>query len=252
MGTNQTILRMQHTSLQFSDGPKQQEADVAKIFRRGRGQGFPIKTGTESGPETATHELLKHYAKKHNHRIHFARGNWIAVDRAIIQPKSVLVGSLFVEDTKNVVGPGHDSVAATMTFRHIRSGVGRIGIAAAHYPTKGRRPGDPNYQVNIRYAKRINNWMRTLHRRGTLPFVSGDFNMPDQELDWDFGLGFTSLGDHLQKWPGTGHGPIDGMACYDESKRVMPRSLNVLNDKEMFMHSDHFVYRGAWIVKHKS
>ncbi len=241
-------LKTQHTSLQYSDSPAQQEHDVKALFEKGKL--FPIKTGTESGPETAYYELLKHYAKKHNHALHIVRENWVAVDRAIIKPGSVHKGEVFVASNDDVVGHMHDRILTTLSFTHRDTRFGRIAQGAAHYPRRGAKPGQPNYDINVLYAKRIHSWMKAANGRGTLSFVNGDFNMLDNKTDWDFGKGFTSMGDELKKNPNTGHGSIDGFASYDKDSRVKAKKLEVLNDKKMFMNTDHYVVRGWWTVRY--
>ena len=95
-----TKLRTQHSSLQFSDSHKQQKADIRDLFAKG--QQYPIKTGTEAGLDRTGGNMNRHYllqyADEFNHVLHFARDNWVAVDRAIIVPGSVDRGSEFVVD----------------------------------------------------------------------------------------------------------------------------------------------------------
>lgn len=249
-----TALKMQHTSLQFSDSPKQQEFDIRLVFTDAIE--FPIKTGTEAGPDKPGHnanrDLLVEYAEKHNHVLHFARDNWVAVDRDIIKKGSVERGEVFVVDGDKTKGPGHDSVMATVAFDHVDEGVGRIHQGAVHYPTKGRTPHDPNWKWNRLYAQRIEEWMREEGRGRDLAFLNGDFNMVDnrESQDWAFGGPFTSMADELKAWETSGHGPIDGFCSYDKDGRVEARRFNVLNDQEEFRFSDHYVCRGVWTVKH--
>jgi hypothetical protein len=249
---SQTRLRMQHHSLQFSDTPRQQEHDIKLLFKEGLM--FPIKTGTEAGLDRTggnmNRPLLEEYAEKFDHVIHFARDNWIAVDRAIIQPGSLERGQVFVLDKDETKGRGHDSVMATLAFDHVIEEVGRINQGAVHYPTQGREKGDPNWDENREYAEAISKWMDDMARGRGLAFVNGDFNMPDPKTDWAFNGLFTSMADELRAWEGTGHGPIDGFASYDRDGRVMALKFEVLDDRESFRFSDHYVCRGTWSIKH--
>lgn len=255
MSTSST-LKFQHSSLQFSDNAQQQEQDIRDLFRLG--EDFPIKTGTEAGPDAVSHNanrrLLQQYAAEANHRLTFWRDNWIAVDKAIIKPKSVVLGSVFVADNDETKGRGHDSGFVTMAFEHIEPGVGEINLAACHLPTQGRDPRDPNYDINARYSDYLGRWARKAAKGSALAFVIGDYNRPDTK-DRNFLIGdqhLTSAPDEVGgPWQNTGHGPIDGMMSYDGDGRVKAKWVNVLTDKEFFQHSDHLVVRAAYDVRHK-
>lgn len=248
-----TLLRMQHSSLQFNDTPRQQEQDIRDLFEKG--QQFPIKTGTEAGPDAPSHNLnrtfLINYAKKHHHALHFARDNWIAVDRTIIKRGSLVRGSLFIADNDETVGPGHDMVLCTVEFDYFDPRVGHLAIGAIHGATKGDDPGEPNLHINRRMSRMCSRWMAKAGAGKDLAFLNGDFNINDIRHDMDLGVGnFTSMGDELRRHPNTGHGPIDALCSYDGDRRVSAHSLNVLDDRKFFQYSDHFVVRGAWAIRH--
>ena len=245
-----SVLKVQHTSLQFSDSPEQQKHDVRRLFATGKN--FPIKTGTEGGSDNANYDWLKYFAKEHNHAFHVVRGNWIAIDRAIVEPKSLDRDQQFVMKNDFVVGRMHDRILATVEFDHRDPRLGHIAVGCAHYPTKGRLPDDPNNDVNEEYADVIAKWMKESAKGSGIAFVHGDFNMLDNKKrqDWSFGENWTSMADELKAWQNTGHGPIDGFASYDNDGRVSARSFRVLDDSELKMFTDHYVVRGAWNVKH--
>jgi hypothetical protein len=247
----QSLLRVQHSSLQFSDGSRQQGHDIEKLFRTG--EDYHIKTGTEAGPEDGNdnREHLIEAAQDYKHRIHFTEGNWVAVDREIIQPGSVKVGGVLIASQNEMRTKGRARVMATFAFTHKDDRFGRIAQAAAHYATRGARKGDPNYHINVRYSNRIESWMRRAGSKKAMAFVNGDFNMPDAVLDWAHGNDFTSMGDELKRHPNTGHGAIDGMCSFDQDRRVQANSLRVLSDAEMRLFMDHFVVRGSWAIRHK-
>lgn len=245
-----TLLRMQHASLQFSDNPNQQRRDIHDLFKAG--EDFPIKTGTEAGVDAAgrnkNREFLKEFAQKFGHQIQFAADNWVAVDRDIIVPGSLIRQSVFIVSNDDMVGNGHDRVMPTMEFDHVDKVVGHLSVGGVHYPVKGARPGDPNYDLNKIMAEKIAQWMKAQGRGSNLAFVNGDFNMPDRTTDWALGENFTSMADELQAWQNTGHGPIDGFCSYDNDRRVEAKRFNVLDDHEFFQFSDHFVCRGTWEI----
>lgn len=250
MTRSSSVLKTQHTSMQYSDSRDQIFEDVEKLFAKGKL--FPIKTGTEGGMDNPNYEALRKFAKEYNHVLHVVRDNWIAVDKRIIKPGTVKKNEVFVAPTERVFGRGHDSVFATLAFTHADPRIGRISQAAVHYPVKGATPDDPNYEINKLYAKRIAEWMRLASRGVALSFVNGDFNMADSmaKRDWAFGEKFTSMADELEAWKNTGHGPIDGFASYDRDTRVSAKKFEVLDDKKFHMHSDHFVCRGTWDIRH--
>lgn len=248
----QTLLRMQHSSLQFSDSAEQQEMDISDLF--GMGQQFPIKTGTEAGPDAPSHNmnrtLLVKYAKKHDHALHFARDNWIAVDRAIIEKGSLERGDLFIADKDETWGRGHDMVLCTVEFDHVDPNIGHVAVGAIHGALRGDDPGETNLDINRRMSRMISRWMARTGQGKDLSFVNGDFNINDLRRDMDLGVGnFTSMADELGKHPNTGHGPIDDFCSYDRDGRVKAEWRNVLGDKEFFQHSDHYVVRGAWAIR---
>jgi hypothetical protein len=246
-----SLLRVQHTSLQFSDNPRQQRHDVSTLFTEGERN--PLKTGTEAGGigDNKLKDLLIEYAEKHNHVLNFAADTWVAVDRAIIKPRSVEKGDLFLASNDDMVGHGQDRKMAWIEFDHVDNEIGRISQGSVHYATRGRKPGEPNFDINKKCATKIHKWMVEHGKGSALAFVNGDFNMPDRTLDWSLGGNFTSMADELKAWQMTGHGPIDGFASYDHDGRVAAKRFVVLDDKELMMFSDHYYCLGAWEVTHK-
>lgn len=247
--SNYTALRHQHTSMQFSDNFAQKEEDVKKLFAQG--QQFPIKSGTESG-DPGLFELIAFHAKKNNHLLSRAEGNWVAVDRDIIRKRSSRRGEVFINSARNLVGRQRDRVFPWIQFTHVKPGVGRIAVASFHYSTHGKLPNDPNWDANRKYAHDIAEWMREMAKGTNIALGSGDFNMIDnmKTQDWAFGENFTSMADELGRHPNTGHGPIDGLVSWDADKRVRAKKLVVLNDNKMHMNFDHFVVRGTWSIRH--
>lgn len=243
-----SVLKHQHTSLQFSDTHRQQSTDIEKLFSKGKA--FPVKTGTESGPETGNHDLLIEAAKDFGHVIQFSREVWVAVDRSIIKKGSVQKGEVFVIKNDELQGRMHDRTLAYVSFTHQDPRLGRFTFGSAHYATKGSVIGDPNLSANQLYAKKIAEWMRQKGKNSALVFAAGDFNMNDARLDWAFGQDFTSMADQLGQHPNTGHGPIDGFIKFDKDGRASAKKLEVLDDTEMHMFTDHFVVRGTWNIRH--
>lgn len=244
-----TALRHQHTSMQFTDDRDQKEADVKKLFDDG--QSYPIKSGTESG-DPGLFGLIAHYAKKNDHLLARAEGNWVAVDRSIIKKRTAHRGEVFVKKSSELVGRQRDRVFPWVQFTHVKPGVGRIAVAGFHYSTHGKLPNDPNWAANRYYARQIADWMREIAKGSDIALGAGDFNMLDnmKNQDWAFGQNFTSMADELGKHPNTGHGPIDGLVSWDADRRVSAKKLIVLGDDKLPMNFDHFVVRGTWSIRH--
>ena len=249
---SRSVLRMQHSSLQFSDSDRQQHHDVQKIFKKG--YRFPIKTGTEAvagaGDGNRNREFLKKFAEEHNHVISFATDTWVAVDRRIIKPMTVSRDSVFLADNDEMVGRGANRAMATISFTHKNEKLGRFHVGSVHYPLKGARPGDPNYELNKKVAAKIGDWLRDNARGSDIGLLGGDFNLNDRLYDWSYDGNFTSLADQLGVWKNTGHGPIDGFASYNRDRRISPKAMKVFPDKTFFLHSDHYLCRGFWYVEH--
>jgi hypothetical protein len=241
---------MQHTSLQFSDNADQQEHDIRALFEEG--EAFPIKTGTEAGKESGpshNYDLLQEYADRYNHVLNIGGDSWVAVDKDIIVPRSVVKEDIFLVSNDDMVGHGHNRVMPTISFEHVKPGVGRIHQGSVHYPTQGAQPGDPNHDLNRICAERISKWLAKVAVGADLGFVNGDFNMPDPQTDWALGGNFTSMADELKAWQNSGHGPIDGFCSYDRDGRVTAKRFVVLDDREFKLFSDHFMCRGTWTIR---
>jgi hypothetical protein len=245
-----SVLKHQHTSLQFSDTKEQQLHDAHAVFAKGKA--FPIKTGTESAGETHLHDGLIAAAKEFGHAIHFSRGNWVAVDKSIVKPGTLKKGEVFVVSNDTLVGHQHDRTFPWVRFTHADERLGRISVAGFHYSTKGRETWDPNNDTNKMYARKIAEWMRDSARGTAIALGAGDFNMIDtlERQDWAFGGPFTSMADELGAHQNTGHGPIDGFVSFDKDGRVKPKKFQVLRDDELKLYSDHFVCRGTWTIRH--
>jgi hypothetical protein len=247
---NNSLLRMQHSSLQYSDPARQQRTDIRDLFKLG--ENFPIKTGTEAGRDAAglnqNREFLQKSAEEYDHVLHISVANWIAVDRRIIKKGTLERDAIFIIDNDKLVGKMHNRTMPTLSWTHVDPTIGELSVGAAHYATRGAVRGDPNYQANLLYANKIANWMVNAGRGRKKVFVNGDFNMNDRHLDWAFGRNFTSMADELKAWENTGHGPIDGFCSYDKDQLVKAQRFNVLSDKEFPQFSDHKVIRGVWEV----
>jgi hypothetical protein len=267
------LVKAMHASLQFSDTPKQQEEDIRDLFERAKTRDVWWVTGTEAGPGAEpTGELLLRLGKAAGYQVwvpseHKGVGNatdsWVAVDSERVKKGSWktgfepgIPGSKALYTAQGLPGDalprwGPKGVV-WVSFENVDIGV--VGVAAAHYLTKGRSPkGQPikgvdHYEWNKTLAAEIGDWAREHGKGKGLAFYGGDQNIVDRTDDTFFGQPLTSAWDELKKWENTGHGNIDVIASYDGDSRVSAQAVRALDDKEFFQHGDHFVVEAEFKV----
>lgn len=239
------IVTFQHTSMQFSDTDSQMARDVERIFGRGR----QVLTGTEAGGEKAKPlpDLLREAAEDIGYHYHQAKGEWIAVSRELTKKRSrVTRGYVPVLESHEGLGKHTDRGIAWMSFN--TDNLGKITIGAGHYLTHGRKPGDPNWTLNQRYADAIGEWARDKGRGQDLVFYGGDQNIPDRTEDTFFGSPLTSAWDEIGRYENTGHGNIDLVASYDRDGRVEAKGIRALDDRELHLFTDHFLVEAEYKI----
>lgn len=274
------VVKAMHASLQFSDTPAQQTQDITDLFERAKKRGVWFITGTEAGPGAEpTSDLLASIGKAAGYRVWvpsnmkkgslgggWATDSWVAVDADRIKKGSWDTGyEPAIPGSKELYKrAGVDAEYPKWGPKGVvwasfeNADIGRVGVAAAHYLTKGRSPkGQPiqgvdHYEWNKVLAAEIGDWGREHGKGSRLAFYGGDQNILDRTDDTFFGQPFTSAWDELHKWENTGHGGIDVIASWDEDGRVKALRVRALDDKEFFQHSDHFVVEAEFRVDRKS
>jgi GH25 family lysozyme M1 (1,4-beta-N-acetylmuramidase) len=240
---NFTNLKVGHFSLQYKDTKAQKSHDADKVFALD----LDLVTGTEAGQRELRVEL-REAARREGYFIHFGRGDaWVAVKKDLVKGP-IETGDEWVMSSKEGVGKHSHRTVPWISFDTDK--LGRITLASGHYLTKGRRPGDPNYLLNVRYARIIGDLADRKSAGNALFFYGGDQNIVDRTDDTFFGEGLTSLQDELKQWEGTGHGNIDVFATVDRDGRVTAISVEVLRDSEFPLFTDHFGVRGRVKVEH--
>lgn len=238
-------ITFQHTPMQFSDTPAEQQADAEQIFKRARQAGKAHLSGTETAPGTAVYEAVKAAAKKYGYRLHVARSVWVAIDEQKIKKGTrVQVGYEQVIESHEGTGKHTDRGIVWITYTHAILGT-KVTHGCAHYLTNGRKPGQPNFVLNQRLAAAIGDWARDKGKKGAIVTYAGDQNIVDRTEDTFFGSPLTSLWDELKKYEDTGHGNIDVIATYDGDGRVTATSIDAKTDKEFRLAADHFLLDGA-------
>jgi hypothetical protein len=275
--TDFVVVKAMHASLQFSDTPKQQTEDITDLFERAKKRGVWFITGTEAGPGAEpTSDLLASVGKAAGYHVWvpsnmkkgslgggWATDSWVAVDSDRIKRGSwdkgyepAIPGSkeLYRRAGVDAEYPRWGPKGVVwVSFENVD--IGRVGVAAAHYLTKGRSPkGQPiqgvdHYEWNKTLAAEIGDWGREHGKGSALAFYGGDQNIVDRTDDTFFGQPFTSAWDELNKYENTGHGNIDVIASWDADGRVEALRTRALDDKEFFQHSDHFVVEAEFKVR---
>jgi len=267
------IVKAMHASLQFSDTPKQQEQDITDLFERAKKRGTWFITGTEAGPGAdPTGQLLLRVGKAMGYRVWVpsegeGQGRttdcWVAVDSKRIKGSFktgydfAIPGSaaLYKKQGRpeNTLPKWGQKGVVWVSFQN--ADIGLVGVAAAHYLTKGRSPkGQPikgidHFKWNQKLAKEIGDWAREHGKGSALAFYGGDQNIPDRTDDTFMGQPLTSAWDELGKWESTGHGTIDVIASYNGDGRVAAQAARSLDDKEFPQHGDHYVIEAEFKVR---
>lgn len=239
-----SVLTYQHTSMQYSDSPEQIEADVERIFKRGK----QFLSGTESA-DAPLPDLLLHAASRHDYFLHQVNSVWVAVKKNLVDnPGKMRTGYVPAIQSFEGAGKHGDRGIVWLSFPH--DDLGRITHGCSHYLTRGRRPGDPNYNLNKRLANAIGDWAREKGDGDAIVTYAGDQNIPDRTEDTFFGSPLTSFWDELGRYENTGHGSIDVIASYDRDGRVEAKDIRALDDTEYPLNIDHFLVEGKATVRH--
>lgn len=242
-----------HVSMQFSDSKRQKESDARAIFDRATRRKVHWITGTEAG-EKDLRDALKNEATAHSYRFVEFKSNWVAVARGVVQKGSWNTETFTIVDNDLTVGAGHDTGLLVAHFTY--PPVGAITVMCSHYPRFGRPDAkDPQYRANLKYNKQTADFIgaraKEYGKGRALVFYGGDQNIPDAHSDTFLGNPLTSLGDELNKYPSTGHGPIDVIASYDGDGRVTGAYWRALSDSKFPLNTDHFACEGGFTVRVK-
>lgn len=260
-------VRVAHVSLQFGDPDKQHTADITKIFKRAVERRQAWLTGTEAGPGSGnTGKELIRIGEENGYLVYVpevegkkgtaARHTdcWVAVRKDLVKEGTfkenfvpVIPGSGKLERLDPSLpnkrfGP---KGVVYVEFDSTNRDLGHVTVMAAHYLTEARRPGSPWWPWNEKLGKAIGELAEEKGKGKSLVFYGGDQNMADNrnnepQGDTFFGEDLTSTWDELKTYENTGHGCIDVIATYDADKRVSAIETVALDDKEFFLHTDHF------------
>ena len=264
-------MRVGHISLQFSDTHQQKKHDIEKIFDRAASRRFAWLMGTEASPGAGTtSDLLADIGKDHGYRMHIpANGTgpgrntdcWIAVRSDLVKSGwkpgyiPVIPGSheLYKDlDPKPQSPKWGPKGLVTVEFNSLPE-LGAMNLLVTHHLTQGVNPGPASvihgvdhYRWNQKMDREIAKWVAEQAKGTALVFGSMDKNASDRRKASIEGT--TTLADELKKWQGTGHGDIDWIFSTNKDTRVKGVSFNVLDDREFFLHTDHFFLEGVYNI----
>lgn len=259
-------VRTGHVSLQVSDTNEQHTHDIEKIFKRAVERRYAWVTGTEAGPGSGntSRELIRvSRAKGYRPWVPDLQAEgaagatdcWLAVREDLIEgdwepgylPAIPGSNTLHEEDPELPDKRFGPRGLVNVSFESIPA-LGKINLGVAHHLTDGRTPDSPWYEWNQKLDRVIVKWMREVGAGPALAFFNLDRNAPDTRNDTERIGDSTTLADELRKWQDTGHGPIDWMSSYNKDGRVSGHNYTVLDDKEFFLHGDHFLLEGVFNI----
>lgn len=251
-------LTILHASLQYSDTRTQRAEDAETVMS----QGADLITGTEAGPGSGnTPEELKRQAKKHGYWFFLPAAPtdcWVAASKELM-PKKPATGWEKVLEGSHAMGDPHRYGPKGIVWLRGETELGRISLGAFHGLTKARfhgmerrhKPGDPvdHRAQNMKLGRALGRWATREGKGQALAFVGGDSNLNDKKDDVFFGGPLTTCWDELKSWPNTGHGCIDVIASYDKDGRVSCKRARSFNDRQLHLHTDHFLIRATYEVR---
>jgi hypothetical protein len=242
-------VRIQHTSLQFSDSKAQHVHDVNKIFTRAVDRSIWACSGTEAGGGD-NHDLrdaLIRSAHVHDFFLNSnPNGEWVALNKRFLTNFDQGFAGPFVPAEG---GKGGHSARGVVwaSGKALHGHLGRLCFGSCHYLTD--RSEEKNNQTNLAIVKGIGAWGRTHGKGSGVVFIGADANTNDRTQDVFMGRPFTTIADELKKWPAThGANVIDVIASYDHDGRVVARAYQVYSDKEFSLYTDHNLLHAVYEI----
>jgi exonuclease III len=209
-----------------------------------------ILGGSEvGGGNKAGRQIYADAAAQHGYEFFFEGSGdcWIAVKKSFMAGKGSAEWTKVI-DTKEGAGTHTDRGLLTVSFP--TKDIGPVHVIAAHYLTKGRAAGQPNYVLNRRLAAAIGDRAREVGKGENKVFYMGDQNIVDRTEDTFFGHPFTSAWDEVNRYENTGHGNIDVIASWDPDGAVEALGIRALDDTERHLFTDHFLIEAEYKIRH--
>jgi hypothetical protein len=234
-GAGTTTLRIQHTSLQFSDTRLAHRHDARAIFHHARAVGNVLVSGTESGRHNSLWHAIPAAAADHGFALHLhPTGDWVAVDRhwgAISHRGYVAVLAAH---------PGGKHGPRGIVWARVRPHsphLGTVSYGAGHWLA----PHLAGHQIGNRHmARAVGHWARHQGEGPSLVFYAADTNQDDAHLRPFGSQPLRTCWDELGHHPPTrtSH-TIDVVASLDWDQRVSCLWASSLGDGRMWLATDH-------------
>lgn len=261
-------VRVGHVSMQFGDTNPQHTQDVNTVFNFAKKRNWAWITGTEAGPgsgnlpkelirigEASGYRLWVPSVQAGNSKGQFS-DVWIAVRKSFIDGKykagykNSIPGSANMPKTVDTEGKRWGP-KGIVNVQFVNDTYGEFHIGAAHYLTEARQPSSQFWEWNQKLADDIDAWANKRAEGDAMAFYGGDQNMVDSKNnapqgDTFMGGKFVSIADATDTYFNTGHGPIDVIASLKTNKRATPVRWNVYDDRELFLHGDHFACEAVY------
>lgn len=221
------VIRIQHSSLQFSDDQSEHAHDARAVFDYARATGAALVSGTEAGAfGNSLRYQVPGAARVHGYEFHRTGGAFVAVAKR--WGEVVARGYLPAEAGRGV------------PWVHVRphdAAIGGVTYGAGHWFAHGRSNG--------RMAAAVGRWA-TRHGQGrAIVFYAADTNTNDRAADVFAGRRLTTCWDETGRHPATRLRCIDVVASFDPDARVSCRGAAVA---PLFLFSDHRTISAAYRV----
>lgn len=247
-----TLVRIQHTSMQFSDDKDQHAHDAQAIFNRAEVRNIWACTGTEAG-QPELRKLLEREAKEHGFRIHAHKfGEWVALNKDHLDELKQGYEGPMIPGTRGLsAAQGAHAPRGICWMQGHAKGDGRVlTFGAAHMLTD--RSERASHTSNAALTRGIAVFGREFGAGKRVVFMCADVNENDARADVFHGAPFTSISDELGRHPAThGRRAIDVVASYDADRFVKAQSYRVLDDSELRLYTDHYALEATYEVRNK-
>ena len=248
------LVRIQHTSMEFSDSVEQHRHDAKVIFDRAVAKKVWACTGTEAGGARSNHDLRDQLiVQAHAHEFYIyahPNGEWVACNRALMRDFDKGYAGPFIKAKGGKASQGAHAARGVTWVQGAGkdASLGRMTFGSAHYLTN--RSEAASRTSNEPLIRGIAEWGKKMGGGSKIVFLGADANTNDKALDVFNGRPFTTAADELKRHEPT-HGPhsyIDIIASYDHDGRVKAKSFESFTDKEFFLYTDHYMIEAIYEV----
>lgn len=226
--------------------------DLQAIFAHARKVGNVILTGTEAAEGRASHDLLPEIGGAVGFYV-FAQafGEWVCIDRSWATPLGH--GYTHVLDAFHAKASqgGHQprGITFVQAAPRDRSIAPVVTAGSFHLMTANSEAADT--QKNLTLQRALGKYAHHYGRGRRLVFANGDANLHDDREDVYAGSPLTTCWDEIRSWPTTHppHATIDVIGSYDRDRRVRCVDARSLTDRQVRLHTDHYLIEATYEVR---